>query len=464
MDRRPDVKVILNSRHKNELGGVAVMVALSMFLIMGMALSAMIIGRLVYKRRELQTAADAAVLAAAHTVQQHGMNFHPGIASTYLGRNSDLEITNYTINPHFDLSTKDYRRLVRLDLTARMRTWQKWLPQNVLTFKVSSWAQFNEQKFGEPWPMLYFILDASKSMEEKISGGYGKPAWDVLKEAFKAYATLTLPARNGVVVFAKAVESNAPPKTFSDRNVGPILSAINKVKSLNLQAGTNWGVAFDTVRKFYAKLVYRGKNVLLISDGSPTYGPGCKNDGTLTSDQCAVTVALSSGKSLRTKGEGANIITTELRTVRTGTDPQWAKMLVTISGASKSAGNDKSFNRTLVSKIGIQNFLNLVGRSICTWGPLKEPTDAFRAPMANPSINPRRLFVYLQDPVGGEVAIPMVTNVENSPGSHSFQYYKSGSDRYVIISRKSCTFLGANPKRRLIVRWDQPQLATPLFP
>ena len=442
------------------------MVALSMFLIMGMAISAMVIGRLVYKRRELQTAADATVLAAAHTVQQHGMNFHPGTASTFLGRNSDLQITNYTINPHFDLSTKESRRLVRLDLTARMQTWQKWLPEKVLTFKVSSWAQFNEQKFGEPWPMLYFILDASKSMDRNISGGYGKPAWDVLKEAFKAYAMLTLPARNGVVVFSKVVESNAPPKTFSDRNVGPILSAINKVKSLNLQAGTNWGLAFDTVRTFYAKLVYRGKNVLMLSDGMPTYGPGCKNDTTQASAVCAQAVALSSGKALRTKGEGANIITTELRTEQTSGDPQWAKMMVQISGAAGSAGNDKSFNRTLVSKIGIENFLNLVGRSICTWGPLKEPIydHRLRAPMTNPSINPRRLFAYLWDPVGGEVAIPMVSNVENSPGSHSFQYYKSGSHRYVIISRKSCTFLGANPKRRLIVRWDQPQLAKPLFP
>ena len=455
---------------RGERGGVALVVALSMFLIMGIALSSLVIGRLVFKRRELQSAADAMVLAAAHTVEQYGLPFSPVLANPYLKRNSDLTILASAYNPvsyRFAYSPQ-YRRLVRLDLTARYDTWQKWLPQKLLTFKVSSWAQFNEQWFGDPWPILYFIFDASKSMESPIAGGSGDSAWKVLKDTFFAYASLTLPSRNGVIVYGKTILSDAPPPTVSSNNLVAIKTALNKV--VKHDPDTNIADPLDRATQRLSKIAYTGKNVVFLTDGGANTASGCPNNRTPAALKCATNKAMIAGTKVRMKAP-ANLYSIQYRNAMVGggkSDGEW-KFLVKIAGRKGSTGNDKNMARLISSKLGIEQFLNLMVTSLCAWGPLKLPSAAYsiRDPMSDPSKNPRRLFAFLWDPIAGEMALPMVTNIDTVPKSHAFQHCSPPNcppGNWVILSRHSCQYIGANAKRRLIVRWDQPQLSKPLTP
>ena len=450
-------------RRRGERGGVALLVALSMFLIMGILLSALVVGRLVFKRREVQTAADAAVLALAHTVQQRGFPYSTNIATSYFKPNTDLTITTAQFGANHYFPT-EYRRVVNLELNARMLTLQKWLPDQWVSFNISTQAQFNEQQFGDKWPLIYFVLDASKTMKSTIAGGYGKPAWDVLKEAFIKYTTLGLPARNGVLAFDKAVIAKVPPSTTSKTNVSAIKAAIGKILSGTLQAGTNTALALDTVSAYYKTVSYMGRNTVYMSDGMPTWAPGCSNpDG-----KCAAPKALQSATKLR-KTSRANLLTVELRNSMTSADPNWSKQIVLMAGAAGSNGNDKSMNTLVVSKLGIQQFLDLMARTVCSWGPLTDKDYLSLSKAIRPFMNtktlasyPRRIFAFLQYPGGTEIPLALVKNANDHKSKYAFEYYTTAAPYKVILSLKACQEMGKDPDVRLVIRWDQPQLAMPL--
>ncbi len=434
-----------------------------MFLIMGVLLAALVIGRLAYKRREAQTAADAAVLAAAHTVQQRGFPYSTNIATSYLKPNTDLTIISAVFDARHYMPAQ-YRRVVGLELAARMPTLQKWLPDQWVTLTLKSQAQFNEQRFGDTWPLLYFVLDASKSMNQMITGGYGKTAWDVLAEAFIRYTKLGLPARNGVVLYDKAVLAKVPPPTTSKTNVAAINSAVKKLKSGALQSGTNTALALDTVAAYYKKVAYKGRNTVLMTDGMPTYAPGCSaNDG-----KCALPKMIQSATKVR-KTSRSHLFTNELRNKFTAKDASWSKQVMRMAGMQGTNGNDKKLYRLLASKIGIQQFLDLMARTICAWGPLEDKNAWSLAMAIRPFGNtktlanhPRRIYAFLLSPGGLETPLALVSNVDNHKSKYAFEYYTSTSPYKVIISLKACQEMGKDPGTRLVVRWDQPQLAMPL--
>jgi len=435
-----------------------------MFLIMGVALTSLIIGRQVFQRRELQTAGDAAALAAAHAIQQRGLPFNKGTVKHYITNNSNLIITGdvYDAKTWNQAHSPIYRRVIKVDLTAKFLTLQKWLPKAFLNFSVRSHAQFNEQWFGEKWPIIYFIFDASHSMTHAIAGGSGKQAWDVLKETFLAYAKLTLPARNGVLVFAKAVESNAKPPTTSLSNLTAIKSAMNKVKIL--QKGTNTNLAFDTARKWFMTVADSGKNIIFLTDGTPKQASGCPNNGTPAAEKCAQTKAIQTSDKLR-KQAGVTIFGTELRhkmSTKNGTE---RKFLIRTAGMQGSNGNNAKLYTLVSSKLGIEMWLTTVVRSICTWDKLKirpgAPPDAYRLRrgISNPDGAIQRLFAFLWDPVGGETPLVKVTDTTKFPNANAFEVVKNAGDYHIALSRRACEYMGKNPSRRLIVRWDQPQLS-----
>ena len=454
-----------NDQRSGEDGSIILAAALCMFLIMGMTLMAMIIGRQSYTRREMQTAVDGLALMGAHNLQQNGFPYSLSKATYYAkkayksgGKNAQV-LSALVIPQAFEYkgSPRNYR-MVHATLKGRMTTWQNWLPTKYLEMTVSSYAQVNEQWFGDKWPVIVFVLDASDSMTYPLLGSTAK-AWTVLKNLVLAYAKNTFPARNGLVTFNdKWVKSVFPSKT-SANNLSAITFALN---ATGLIAGTNTADALKRARTLLNPFsTADGKNVIMITDGEPTRGSGC-----VKQSACCWNVARTQGTAVR-KTTRAALFTVEIR--RTNYTKQTTTFLQGISGQPGTNGNNKAMHYQVQSVLGVQAFLNALTRSICAWGPLHPRPgtgyDKVRRPRGsrkNPTKSggkPQRIFAFIRHPGGKEVRIPLVKNRNTAPLKSGWEYYVDPKgDAHVILSIKSCNEMGKSPQRRLVVRWDDPVL------
>ena len=452
--------------------------AFMMFLIMGMTLMAMVIGRQSYTRREMQTAVDGMALMGAHTLQQQG-KANVSKAALYVNRayksgGKNATVLTYGVKPEGEVcsSTKclTYRftnptnyHVVTATLKARMGTWQTWLPTKYLDMTVTSSAQVNEQWFGDKWPVIIFALDASQSMKWPILGST-QPAWDVLKSLLIAYAKNTFPARNGLVTFNKSWVKYVYPSKTSANNLSSITFAL---KATGLDDGTNIYDAFKQSRKLLTGFGGKdGKNVILISDGEPSRAPGCANGSA-----CCITKARNESAVLRKTG-GAAIFAVEIR--RTNYTKLSSTFLKAVAGQPGTNGNNGSMHYHVQSVLGVQAFLNSLTRSICAFGPLYPRPGtghhAVRRPRLDNSVvgnrsNPLkptlRAYAFIRHATGKEVRIPLVKNRDTAPLKAGWEYYKDAKgDVRVILSIKSCNDLGVDLNRRLVVRWDDPVLVS----
>ena len=106
-------------------------------------------------------------------------------------------------------------------------------------------------------------------------------------------------------------------------------------------------------------------------------------------------------------------------------------------------------------------------RSICMFGPLdprpNAGPDQYRIRPGNPDLNGarRRIFAFLREPAPSDIEhpIPVVPNRDFVPTQQGFEYMTIGQDAFVILTLASCNYLGADAGRRLVVRWDDPQLS-----
>jgi hypothetical protein len=143
-----------------------------------------------------------------------------------------------------------------------------------------------------------------------------------------------------------------------------------------------------------------------------------------------------------------------------------------ISGGPHTAGNDPAMAFTAQNQIGITSFITGLTRSICAFGPLSPaPLTAgadgprLRAPIPDPSQDPRRIFVLRREPGGAEHAIDMKPNRDLVPADeHGFEYMTVDDKSYVILTLASCNWLGSHADNRIVVRWDDPQLVPPPTP
>ncbi len=456
-------------RQPKEDGVIALAAALCMFLVLGMTLMAMIIGRQSYTRRELQTAVDGLALMGAHNLEQKGFPYDQKKSIYYLKKayksgskyNATLQSAmvwpNAPVpNPPKLITGKNVNyRTVKATLNGRMSTWQTWLPTKYLDMTVTSTAQVNEQWFGHRWPVIIFALDASDSMKWPILGS-SEQAWAVLKKLVTAYASNTFPARNGLVTFNdKWVKSVFPSKT-SANNLNAIKFALN---ATGLKAGTNTAGALKRSRTLLnAFSTNDGKNVIMISDGEPSRGPGCANQSA-----CCFNVARSQASAVRNSTKAA-VFTVEIR--RTNYTAQATTLMRRMAGQPGTAGNNSAMHFHVQSVLGVQAFLNELTRSICSWGPLHPPPgygyDAVRRPRGSrpdPQKKPQRIFAFIRHAGGKEVPIRKVDNRDAAPLKPGFEYYRASSTKaYIILSIKSCNDMGYSASRRLVVRWDDPVL------
>lgn len=449
-------------------GSIIMIMALSMSLILGLLLACMVIGRQHISRRELQSAADAAALAGAYHVQQLGSTITPKILLDATNPNTDLSISklvwqSFRYN-NIHASRKHNRHVFQVAFTGRFLTKQMFFPEKFLDIAVSAQAQINEMVFGHKWPVVILMLDASDSMNKPLLGG-GGIAWDVVSQVFKAYAANTLPVRNGLVLYAQTM-IEAKPYASSTNNLSAITTAINKVGA-NKEKKTNIQQALIRARQQLTPFDpnQEGLNVIMFSEGAPTLAAGCPpQDGV-----CCAQRAVSEATRIRNQTR-AGLMTVEIR--HQNYDPADTKFLLDIAGPPNSAGKDKDYAHMVSSPLMVAGFMNELIRVLCSWGPLVPgpgaPSDTYRPRPGVANLLPpkRRVYVYLWDQKSAtEIPIPYWSNATTQPNDHGFQtLVQTGGVKpgtYITLTQRSCNWLGADPTRRIIVRWDDAQLVKP---
>jgi Flp pilus assembly protein TadG len=454
---------------QGERGSVTVSFAFMLPVLCCFVVAALVLSREALERRELQSAADALALAGTHSLEQNGTPFHRAPADPLPPKNARLKVTSvFTV----ERRPLEHRALVRVDADTVFDSQQGWFPKRILPLKVTAWAQVNENVFGDKWPALLFAVDSSQSMNQPILGSSGTSAYTVITQLVQSYASNTLPVRNGVILFNRTVVAQSAPPPGNQNNLQGIQQAF-------VQAGTPRDLtdargALDRARQHLTGML-GGRNVVFVSDGEPTAGP-CGPDQAVCHFQEAVQ-ASNLLRNLVVEGDGIHdgvaLFTVEIR--RSNYWSQVTDFLRAISGKPMSAGNDATMSFPAQSMIGIQQFITGLTRSICMFGPLDpklgDPTPAAsRDPVAsplrgrpgNPDLNNgrRRVFAFLREPVPSEIEhpLPIVPNRDFVPNQQGFEYFVVGQDAFVILTLASCNYLGADNGRRLIVRWDDPQL------
>ncbi len=508
-------RVEQRGRWRNESGSVTLIFALSVTVVAGMVVAGIVLGQSSIHKREMQNATDAAALVAAYHMQQRGRPASAGQFSTTtlpsaITRNTSLgptpifniidrwEDTSHKIGVYPSGEDRfENRVVIQVDLTGTWNSQQTWFNQ-LFAIHVTSYAQVNQQEFGIDWPALVVVLDASKSMGEDILGVMGQSAYGILRRAFRRYVGLeagiplgggpptvnTLPIRNGIVVYRNVQPANwvdAPPPV-DQRNaagVGSVFAAVlepcvdHKPCPLKTDPGTNTSRALNTAADLLVGQ-NTGRNVLFITDGEPTLsGAGCNS----VSDPCAATDHFAAARTAATGVRNtarAALFVVEIR--RKAYSPANTALLRQMAGQPGTGGNDPEMLFQVQSELGIQTFMLGLSRSICSFGPLDPgpgaPADALRLRAGSPVLNnpaiqvadPRqqRVFAYILEPNGvTERRLRMVPNRDtvNDPSVFAFQYLLDPSgDAWVVLNLPACNYLGMDPERTVVVRWDDAQL------
>lgn len=451
-------------RRSGEEGSVIMLFSFSMAIVVGMVLAAMVVGRESVARRDMQSAADAAALACAYSIQQHGLVGgkppFPAYYAAYVPKNTWMPkpvvtCQNFAWN-NLHPTRKQNRHVAVVRLSSRLDTEQSWYPGKYIDITVGSAASINEMVFGDVWPYIVFLLDGSLSMDNPILGAAGTSRWNVLSDVITEYVSNTLPARNGLIVYNNTVVKSVNPPSAKQHNFFPIKQALSSTTLVN---GTNIAAAFDRARSMFSGITYKGKNVILISDGAPTAAPGCA----LMDQVCAFPRTRQASDQLRNNARSA-IFSVEIR--GKNYDPADTQNLVRYSGQPGTSGSNSNMVFPVQTKLMVQAFMNSLTASICAFGPLSPgpnaPPDTYRPRRGHP--NPQnlarpRIYAFLRNEVTRqETPIPLVPNRDNVPFSRGFEFSMQAGQAYAVLTLKSCNDLGSNPDHRIVVRWDDAQL------
>jgi hypothetical protein len=445
---------------REESGSVALTFALSMMVLGGFVVATLVIGRQVLERRELQSAADALALGGAFSVEQLGIPLQTGVVLPIGPRNTRLPLTaklEVVLRP-----APERRVMVRVTANATLDTQQTWFSKRFLQMQVISHAQVNEQIYGEIWPAVTILIDGSKGMGDALLGSLNKSAFSVLAQLVSDYVGRRLPVRNGVVIFNDGVAAAIDPPVDNDNEtiVQPILTALNTTVPTGQ---TNTTAGLERARVQMNTIVTGGRNVLLVSDGEPTLGGPCAPQ-----EACHITEAEKKAGQVRNlvngnPSDGVALFTVEIR--RSNWDPKVSSnVMLHMAGQPMSAGNDPTMNTPVQNAAEIEAFLTEFTKSICAFGPLDPGPGAAakdcRPRSVNPSLlgPPQRVFSFLRYPSGQEAVIPRVPNRDLVPNAQGFEYVVNEKGSFVVLTLASCQALGKDPLRRLVIRWDDPQL------
>lgn len=449
-----------------ELGAVVITFSLAMALVVGMVVAALVLGRQAIARHDLQNAADAAALACANSVEQHGLNrgriHDPRVYQAYIPANTWLRSFNAICTPYawnnVHPTRKENRNLVAVQVASRLDTEQTWFSPRFLNLSATAFAQVNEMVFGDPWPVLIFNLDGSESMTYTLPAAAGRQAFDVMRDLITEYVKNTFPVRNGVVVFNDTVVASVAPSTG---NVSNKSSIITRLKGISPAKQTNTHSALRRTRQMFQSASFKGrKNVIVISDGEPTKAAGCADK-----TKCCFDKAEAEARTIRNTYK-ATILAVEIR--RTNYFTGATRFLEGIAGEPNKPGGAKGPVYQVSSMITMKSFMIALSSTICSFvlqPGEAAPPDTLRPRPGNPRLtatNRRRVYAYLRDEkTGMEKRIPYVPNATYSAGQPGFSFQTDGNESMVILTQASCNEMGKNPDHRLVVRWDDAMLVPP---
>ncbi|MBK8480161.1 MAG: VWA domain-containing protein [Proteobacteria bacterium] len=448
----------MNAARQGEQGGIALMTALMLTVLVAMGVAVVLFGQLSFHRRTLQSAADALALAAAYSLEQNGLPYRaPRDALRFATANSQL-----ALRPQFGARTENLANNVA-DVDVGLRATFDFgarvpLLDRIFQINATARAQINVARFGTVWPAVVMVLDASESMRYPILAANGRSAFQVMQSVLTAYTALTLPVRNGLIVFSDGVTQNVAPSAANLSNARAIGNALTAAAP---NGRTNAAAALDAARAQLAGIA-GGHNAVLISDGEPTLGGPCAPHAA-----CHFNAGTQAGARLRARAQGAAaIFTVEIR--RTNYATQASDFLIGVSGLPGSAGGDGSMRYLAQDTLGITMFIAGLTRAICAFGPLVPgagaPASARRPRAVTPNLlTPRqRVFTFIRQPNGNEVAVPLLADNDRDrhPRDPGFQYWRDAvrGEDWVILTERSCQFLGGDGARTVVVRWDDAQL------
>jgi hypothetical protein len=412
----------------------------------------MLLGRLLLERYVLQQKADALALLGAYHLEQNGLPFNPPAVASMETHPFPDEVA-----AHFRIEHQllPHRALVHVVLHAGWPLLSEDFSSDgflrLRGYRAHSSAQINEMTFNELWPAVLLLVDASNSMDLPLEGSYGRSAFEVLRQVMGVYGAHTLPARTGLILFNDRVVREVLPPSGPLNNEVAIDQAMAGIKPGGL---TNVKEALARARLILENLP-GGHNLILISDGEPTAGGACGRN------PCHFAAAQLAAAQLRVEARTA-IFTVEIR--RKYYTKATSQFLQSIAGGPLSAGRDATMHYRVEGQDGINHFIRGLTRGVCAFGPLSPasgaPAQAGRSRSTRDDLQgpPRRVFAFIREADGQERALPFVDNHPLEKAGPGFEYSKSPSGDYLILTLRSCNDLGADPRRRLLVRWDDAQL------
>ena len=452
--RRPDLAV------DGERGAALAVIAVWISVSVGFTVAISVLGRVMAERRALQSVADGMALTGAHLLQNVPGPLNAEAMMAIAQRNLSFPVT-----PLYNVSrdTTNHTVSIQVDLVGQIQAGGAWLPEPL----VRSWfpagipritanarAQFNEVEVFEDWPAVVLVIDSSSSMSLQVAGDDTRSTFEVLKQLVVAYVGATLPVRNGLVIFNEGVRRTVEVSAEHANNVAAVQEAMDSVSP---GGSTNTKEALNRARELLSG-VQGGRNIILMTDGDPTDGGGILGSFICWpwDWDCHYRAARESGRNVRQMPpNGAALFAVE--TAREGAPADASRLLQQIGGWAMSEGSDPSMYFRLTNYADIAGFIRALTRAICAFGPLTAGPNPADLEGPNPKVT-----VAIKDSTGAEILLPKIEDRNTVPDTTpGYQYVITAEGARVLLTLKSCGELGADPARRLMVRWNSPHIVAP---
>ena len=342
-----------------------------------LAIGGAAVGRMVAVKLDSQRATDAFCLAALHIVRERGLPLRPADQANALtigALNSNLpthtgEITTSETATHVNLACTWHTEMAIervLDATG------------ITSVGSRASAQLSQTVYDEATrrlPKLVLVLDYSGSMNQRLPGGGGATAIQVLEESI-----LNLLADPEIELdYGAAFYSST---NFAEVAIGPAAPAqiAANIAARGAGGATCTSCGLNTARALLAAADDTGRYVLLVSDGAPNYGGGAGGSRTAADALWAI---------------DATIITLHIDWSG-GADVGLANFMRSISGPPDAHPDSDYYRAAADAATLVATFRDIVASIICTVGPITPlPTD------------PTTVRAFLRSG-GGEVPVPQV--------------------------------------------------------
>lgn len=409
------------SSRRHQRGAISVMAVAGIFLMAVVAMGAISIGRIAATRSDCQSAADAAALAAAQMIRDHGLPFSASsraAAESLAQRNSQLPVQfQWNLTQTADEVNVSVRTAITLNLPTLV------FSGGSTTVNAKASARIAQTRFDDAerrLPKLVMALDYSGSMTLPFSGG-GSRAIDVLENSISS-----LLATNLMIDYGAAFYSSSVFRTVAISPGAPN-QIVNIMNAYDAGGSTNTAAALNSARTLVSAGENTGRYILLVSDGEP-----CCSSNSFSAARNAAVAAWN---------QDITIFSLEIR--RSGSSAALSQFMTDVAG-SPSSRRDPNYHFVATSAADlVAKFRDIVASIVCKVGPMNPaPSD------------PSLLRVYLTSG-GSERAVPPSSDLVADKDLERFRY--ESSDHTLRLTERACDAV-IDGGDDIVVRFDKPGL------